>query len=375
MSESRWSSVIVHPRSVPASRFLARLAAYELANGPTRLARSRRAAGLAAATIAVRHALGSKRPDPAVDHLLDTLHQDWSTLADQSPRLPAHPPARDAMSVVVLERSAARTVFVFGTDPTPLVVAKFGKVDTEEAALERARPAHIAPIPLGRHADAFVQEGVPGHPLALPDLRPSEVIALRWTNPFRSLGRAIARLNETTATRVPPAELGPALVLALTDDAVPATIRPAVKAAVRDAERIGVSVLRHGDLSGQNWLIDGDELTGIIDWETAIDGGVPGYDVLHAAVSWFEHVVRRGSSNTADHSLIAGFEAAWDRSPFFAGARRAALDAATAAGVPAPLHDALLVSFFVRRLGRRLRFGADHAATTRARHFLHAVCR
>jgi hypothetical protein len=356
----RWSSVIVHPRSVPASRFVARLAAYEVEAGRSRLARSRTAAALTGAAIATRHALGGRRPDPAVDRLLDALHADWP--------LPSLPPERDGMSVVVLERSAARTVFVFATDSTPLLVAKFGDVATEEAALTRAQPAGVTPKPLGRVADAFVQEGIPGQPVPLPLVSPAEVLHLRWSAPFRSLARAVVKLSETTATRSAPAELGPSVALALADD-----IGAAAKAAACDAERIPVSVLRHGDLSGQNWLVVDDRVTGIIDWEAAVDSGVPGFDVLHAAVSWFEHVLIR--SKATDAAIASGFEAAWDRSPFFAGARRATIDAAAAAGVPAPMHESLVVAFFVRRLGRRLRFGPDDRRTVLARRMLDAVCR
>jgi hypothetical protein len=348
------------------------MVAYEVGNGSGRLSRL---APLAGTALALRHALGPRRPDQAVEDVLDKLHADWPRLVAAADRLPDHPPDRDAMAVLVVERSSARTVFVFASDATPLLVAKLGDVAVEEAALTRARPARATPAPLGRVAGAFVQEGVPGLPVPLPEVGSAEVLSLRWSPAFRSLGRAVARIGEVTATRTDqaPGELAEPLDAAVADELLPDAVRPAVAAAARDVRRVPVSVLRHGDLSGQNWLVDKGEVTGLVDWETAVDDGVPGFDVLHAAVSWFHHVLAR--SGASEQSVAAGFEAAWDRSPFFAGARRAALDAAAAVGVPAPLHDSLVVAFFVRRLGRRLRFGPNDARTVTARRMLDAVCR
>jgi len=368
---SRWSTAIVHPRSLPASRFLARLVAYDAAARP----KLRRLAPIAGSALALRQTLSNRRPDPAVDAILDAVHRDWPDLvAKATPgRLPHQPPARDGMSVLVLERSAARTIFVFGTAPTPLVVAKLGDVATEEQALARAAAANATPKPLGHAAGAFLQEGVPGLPLDYPDLSPADVLALRWSRPFRSLGQAVIRITEATRTREAPAELAAPIDAAVNDDRLPDAIRPTLKAVADDAARINTAVLRHGDLSGQNWLVHDDAVTGLVDWETAIDSGVPGFDILHAAVSWLEQALVRSGAD--DNAVIAGFDAAWDRSPFFAGARKAALDAAAAAGVPAPLHDALIVAFFARRLGRRLRFGPDDPAAGKARRMLDAVCR
>lgn len=118
-----------------------------------------------------------------------------------------------------------------------------------------------------------------------------------------------------------------------------------------------------------------DFVTALVDSETAIDFGVPGFDALHAAVSWSEPAMVR--SGATGQPVAAGFEAAGSRSPFFVGAREAEGESAAAAGVPNPLHEAVIAVFSARRVGRRsLRAPFPGApAVTVARRILDAMCR
>lgn len=354
-----WSSVVIHPRAVPPSRFLAKAVAYDAAEHP----RLRRVATVVGGSVALRHALGPARPDAAVDRLLDALHAGWGRLVEAATpgRLPDRPPARDGMSVLVLDTEAASSVFVFGTDPTPLVVARLRGGQGEHEALVRAKGSGVAPLPLGEVAGACVHEGVPAEAVEVSRSVAGDPGALRWTKQFRSLGHALIQVSETTRSLAPHTELTAAVAAVLGSGV---DVPSGVAAAVRDTEGVKLSVLRHGRPWGRDWLALHGGGTVLVDWKSAVPAGVPGFDVLDAAMSWFEQV------SDAD-----SFEAAWVRSPFFAGARRAAVDAMSAAGVPVPLHAGVMTAYFTFRLGRLLEAGADEDRVKDARRMLSLVAR
>jgi hypothetical protein len=294
------------------------------------------------------------QPVHELDGLMVAAVDSWPELAARSFRLPSEPPALTAMAV---PRSAGVTVFVFGSDPQPLLVMKLprpgdDRVDLEMRALQRAEPAGIAPKALGRVGAARVQEGLAGGAPPVPPLKPARTGELPWPEVLDELTRALARLASVTARRSPPDDLHIPLEAARDAEWVDARSRRLLDAACRDVGRLPVSVLRHGDLSPQNWLVVGDQLQGIVDWEMAKFDGTPGFDVWHAALTYLEHGL--GRVRWSEDHLTQGFASAWASSPFWAQGRRAARAAASAAGVLDDRLDSLEVAFFARRLGQRL---------------------
>jgi len=78
----------------------------------------------------------------------------------------------------------------------------------------------------------------------------------------------------------------------------------------------------------------------------------------HAAVALLEHGV--GLRRWSETAVTDAFRTAWNSAPLFIGARRAAREAAEAAGVPNAFVDSLEIAFFARRLGRRITGAAGH---------------
>jgi hypothetical protein len=307
----------------------------------------------------------SQRPD--LDRLQAQLAAGWAGLAGRARELPTDP---GPLSLLELRRRSARTVLVFGTGPDPLVVAKLpGDPDvlaTEERLLARLVPSGVAPRPLGRQGEAVVQEGIPGRPPALVPVRVDDAAGLDWPADHGLLMRGLADLASVTAADGSAAELGEPLTQALAHPLLDAPTRAAVRSARDRLAGLDRVVVRHGDLSGQNWLVAGDRLGGVVDWETGIGEGAPGLDAWHAALSWFEQGV--GLARWSPGSVVGAFTRAWRRSPYFAAARSAARTVAAAGGADPACSDALELAFFARRLGRRMsapgryRVGADVAA-------------
>lgn len=300
------------------------------------------------------------RPAPALDLLLERVGAAWPELAAASRGLPSNPPPLTALAV---QRSAARTVFVFGGRRLLMVVKQPGDeragVEREASALRAAAAADIAPRLLGYVDRAPVQEGLLGAPLLVPPVRPSEAHALERCQAFDGLGAALARLAATTAGQrdLRPQLFGP-LEAALSSGALSAHAERLLRAARRDLGRLELSVLQHRDLSAQNWLVADGGFVGLVDWETAMPAGVPGFDALHAGVSVLEHGV--GLVRWSEDRVVRAFGSAWRASGLFEGVRAAFRASALAAEVPERLLDPLQLAFFGRRLGRRL---APHAVT------------
>lgn len=295
-------------------------------------------------------------PDPELDRLLDRLVQAWPDLVAVARDLPAVAPP---LSAVAVQRSAARTVFVLAPAGRLLLVAKQpgasrAGLDAELAALTAAAGSDIAPRQLGLVGEVAVQEGLRGTALPLPPVRPATAGSLPRGREFDELGAALARLAAAT---VGHRDLGPQLFapmgLARGCDLLSDRARRVLAAVARDLAGFDTSVLQHGDLSAQNWMVDHGRFTGLVDWETAEHAGVPGFDVLHAAVSMLEHGV--GLVRWSPERVEQSFARAWTSSALFDGVRDAQAASALAAGVPESLLEPLRVAFFARRLGRRMR--------------------
>lgn len=368
MAAKRWTEMAVHPRSAQAARFAARMLESHLAARPSRFPGLRLGASVAGAVLGAARTAVPGRWLPEDQAVFDGVTTRW-------PHLFA---GAGAPSALVVERSAARTMFLFGDGPSPVAVAKAPRagatgVEAEEAALARAQPAGVAPTPLGWEAGAFVQEGLPGHPPAVPGVAAPDVPALAVPAPLSVLGDALVRLSAATVTAEPAQEWA-GVDLVLDDDLLPDAVRRPARAAVDTVRAgLGCSVLRHGDLSPQNWLVDGGRCTGVVDWEMAVLSGAPGFDVLHASVTWFEAAVVNGGGD--EEAVAAGFEMAWSSAPLFESARQAAAAAADAADIGDGVGDALVVAFFVRRLARRLGRDAGGRDVRLARRMLDAVAR
>lgn len=313
-------------------------------------------AGLPTAPLAAALRWLPARPDAALDRLLDDLVAAWPELAAASRALP---PSAPDLTAVVVQRSAARTLFVLSPGGRLLVVVKRpgadrSGVDAELAALAAARDADIAPRSLGAVGEAVVQEGLPGAPMRLPAVRPRTADRLDVGAAFHSLGQALARLARVTAGRRDlETQLLAPLDLALRAGVLSPAAERLLSAARRDLRGLDVGVLQHGDLSAQNWMVSGQDFAGLVDWETAVHAGVPGFDALHAGVSLLEHGV--GLVRWSPARLEASFAAAWGNSSLFEHVRAAQALSSVAAGVPESMVEPLRLAFFGRRLGRRLR--------------------
>jgi hypothetical protein len=314
------------------------------------MGRRRSPAGVVASTL---RAL-PRREAPAIDAVLEEVRDGWPGLAARALALGA-PPA--TLSGLRVTRSAAETFFVFGEGRFPLLVLKKPHSDEEGVlnevrALERAEASGAAPRYLGRLGPFHVQEGLAGLPLSVAPVWPHALRDLPRPAAFDQLDRALERLATTTARRgARSADLLPALDAA-SDYGLPPRVKDAVRRAHDQLEGLDIAVLQHRDMSAQNWLVDGDRLAGLVDWELARSTGVPGHDAVQAAVSLFEHGV--ALTKWSGDAVVTRFRAAWRCSPFFQGARQSLRSSARAAGVPDELTPALEIGYFARRLGRAL---------------------
>ncbi len=295
-----------------------------------------------------------RRPSEESDRLLEQVVSAWPELAGRSERLPLHPPP---LSLLSLRRAGSRLSFVFGDEESPLLVVKLGHpgtdgVDQEARFLALVEPARVAPRHLGRLPDgSAVQEGLPGAAPRLVGVTRSNAHLLGWQRRDHELTIGLERLAAHTAGSgsLENQLLGP-IDRALAHD-LPPRVRQAVLAARGDLARRAVTVVQHGDVSAQNWLVDGERLVGLVDWEFACEAGVPGFDSAHVAMTTFEHGL--GLTEWSDDAAVTSFRRAWRESPLFAGTRSAVASTASAAGVDG-VEDQLCVGFFAQRLGWRL---------------------
>jgi aminoglycoside phosphotransferase (APT) family kinase protein len=323
-------------------------------------------------TAAVRRALGRRPPPesflrsalrlaprcerPDLDVLALDLFAAWPRLVGEQGSPPVPDPA--TIDLLALERRSALTVFVFTGDDQPVLVAKLprgeaGGPAAEAEALQAARGLAGAPRYLGRCRDAYVQEMVRGAPLPVEPLRPGQASDIRWDECHAQLAEGLRALTVAARTPGSPQETHPARV----SDAVrypglaPAT-RAAVLAAADAVEALPVSVLKHGDLSPQNCLFEGSRFAGIVDWESAILRGTPGYDLLNAGVALLEH--RLALYGSAPSEFQDAIVRAWSDSEYFAALRACIASEIRALDIDMSIVPAIEISFFARRLGHRL---------------------
>lgn len=163
-----WRAV-VDTRSPHPGRFYAALVGQALRYGLPGARRPARAwafagrVGIPETTLARCLRATARHPRPDLDGVLDQLEDAWPRLAARSDRLGARPLE---LTTLVLERRAARTIFVFGEGASPLLVLKEPpsggrRVDVEAAALQEAEAAGVAPRHLGSLGRAQVQEVSP----------------------------------------------------------------------------------------------------------------------------------------------------------------------------------------------------------------------
>lgn len=295
------------------------------------------------------------RPRPDLDELIEAAVGDWSALAERGRSLPSRAPSE--LSALSLERRAARTVFLFGEGPDPLLVLKVpaggdAAMAGEAEALREAEPASVGPRFLGRVAGAYAQEVVAGAPLEVQPMDVADARDLRLPAALADAMGGLERLGSLTAKEAPPSEEGPILRLALGYPDLADRPRRRLADAVRRVAALERTVLGHGDTSPQNVHCAGAHMTGLVDWELARTRYLPGVDIWAAAVSYAEHCL--GLVRWSDEAVVAAFEAGWSDSPHYRGARARARSAVQAAGLEDADADALELAFFGLRLGRRL---------------------
>jgi aminoglycoside phosphotransferase (APT) family kinase protein len=298
--------------------------------------------------------LRRKRTRPDIDRVLHDVEATWNELAGRAPRLPSRPHDLTALS---LRRRSAETTFVFGSDPDPYMVCKTPRsspdpLEREFIALREAEPAEVAPRALGRAGEAYVQEAIAGTPLEVPAVTPDNARHLPWSTEQQLLAEGLVRLAKATARDGPPQEVDARVKSALDTELVAAPVRKLASAALEELGQSSLAVLRHGDTSAQNCLIDDGRLSGLVDWEIARPQGAPAFDVLNAAVAIIDHGV--GLTNWSEDRALESFIRAWKHSDFFRQARDAARRSTHEAGGTDSDHERLEIAFFARRLASRL---------------------
>lgn len=284
-----------------------------------------------------------RRARDDIDALLVEVARRWPDLRSNAHSLPTLPERFGALAV---ERSVGLTLFVFGSARHPLVVVKAPRgaspgTQREVEALRRLHATRVAPRHLGSIGDATVQEGLRGSPL-VPQLSGT---ASAW--PPAGVIEALADVARVTVESRPPRDDIPPMAVGLEESALSAGTRERARRAVERVSASPFAVLRHGDLSPQNVLVDP---VGLVDWEMAHHDGVPGFDVLHAAVSHLEAVVARGGRSP--RRLLERFAREW-RGGFGDVVRAGVETSRRAAGVEDVPVDDTVIAFFTRRLGRR----------------------
>jgi hypothetical protein len=291
-----------------------------------------------------------RRSDPALDSFRAELEASWEQL-DGAMTLPRF----DGM--LVLERAAARTIFMFAGGVHPVVVCKIPRnapdtIEREASALVKAGSFGLAPRFLGVAAGSWVQEGIAGAPLEVQPIEPDDIVPLPWPEGLAQTSRALERLAAgTSASAGLDENVRRLLEGAASSELVSRATRHRVEKTIDDLEEMNTGVLKHSDTSPQNCLFHEGSFRSFIDWEMAEMNGMPAADVLNGAVSYLEHGI--GLARWSEDAIVESFRSGWSSSPFFEAARAAARDAASAAGVGGVI-GSLEVAFFARRLGRRL---------------------
>lgn len=290
--------------------------------------------------------------DSGLDGVLHAVSDSWSDLAARGRLLGERAPRADELSLLGVERSEGRTLFVFREDAVePCVVltpASSEGRQIEAEAQARAAALGVAPRHLGRVGEHLVQEGVGGLPLWID----ADRTGLAWPETtLASVDQVHDKLTElATGTQQRGRSDRIDEIFALVDRVPldPATSRR-LRAVHRDLEGLEVRVLEHRDMSAQNVTVAADgTVTGIVDWEFARIDGVVGFDHLLLAISLAEHGLGRWA--WSDEEAYTLFENGWDHAAIFTRARaalRRSLEACTGSEALAPQ---LEIAHMVERL-------------------------
>lgn len=312
--------------------------------------------GVPTGLLGVALRLRPRHPKPELDTLLRAVEEGWPELTARSDRLPATPPA---LRGILVQRTSVDMAFVFGEGPWPLLVAKkvaSGVPDDglrrERQALERVSEVRVGPRHLGLLGDVWVQEALPGLPMTLTAVDERNAATLTRPAAFTELDEVLARVAAHTSERAPLSAYDGEMLERATRHPLPADVAATVDRARRHVAGTRTTVVQHGDLLAQNWIVHEGRFSGLVDWETCLLQGLPGSDLVEAAVSAFEHGIALRA--WSEPLLVELFTQAWASSPYFAQTRASLVGAVEAAGLRSADAEPLLVAYFAHRLGRHL---------------------
>ena len=172
----------------------------------------------------------------------------------------------------------------------------FLKVDSDPARTDREVEAMaLAPVPtpevLWRQSNVVALAALPGQPIARLG-QPATASAAAWA----AAGAAVRRLHEAP---VPPwrggnvheraAVLDAECEWLLTHDVLPADLVNRNREVAEAAIRPWTPVFMHGDLQVAHVFVDGDRVTGILDWSEAGQGDAM-YDLAILTLGHREHL-------------------------------------------------------------------------------------
>jgi aminoglycoside phosphotransferase (APT) family kinase protein len=188
----------------------------------------------------------------------------------------------------------------------------FVKIDADQVRLDiEVEAMRIVPVPtanvLWRNPPALALAAVRGTPLGhLGD--PSAATPAAWA----ATGAAVRRLHDAPLPRWPGrtvddfrVELDRECAWLLANDVLPADVITRNRALAEHALRPWTPVFIHGDLQVDHVFIEGDEVTGIIDWSEASQGDAH-RDLATLTLGHPEHLgdVLTGYGKDVDRELI-----------------------------------------------------------------------
>jgi hypothetical protein len=169
---------------------------------------------------------------------------------------------------------------------------------------------------------------------------------------FTDLDEALGRLAAHTSERAPLSAYDVEMLERATLHPLPTDVAATVDRARRHLAGMRTTVLQHGDVLAQNWIVLEGRFSGLVDWETCLLQGLPGSDLLEASVSAFEHGIALRA--WSEPLLLDLFTQAWASSPYFVQTRESLVGVVESSGLRSEDAEPLLVAYFAHRLGRHL---------------------
>ncbi|WP_406641735.1 phosphotransferase family protein [Amycolatopsis sp. WGS_07] len=172
----------------------------------------------------------------------------------------------------------------------------FLKIDTDQARADAEVAAMaLAPIPtpeiLWRKPPVLALAALPGRELGRPG-KPSNGSAAAWA----AAGAAARKLHEAPLPAAPglnPEDLAEDLdrecAWLIANDVLPADLVTRNRRIADAALRPWTPVFTHGDLQVAHIFVEGDEVTGVLDWSEAAQGD-PLFDIAALTLAHQEHV-------------------------------------------------------------------------------------